>query len=79
MVRTFFEIEGKMFKLKYQRVNTSEGILYQGIIFIQKAIGFSYIVRTDNTVVFDNDFIDKGIRNIIIDVIEKKERKINRK
>jgi hypothetical protein len=74
MVETIFEIEGAAYKLKYQKTKTDEGELYQGIIFLKKAIGFSYIVRKDKTIFFDNTFIDKSFRDIIIRVIDQKER-----
>jgi len=75
MVLTFFEFEGKKYKLKYQRVPTTEGELYQGILFLQNIIGFSYVKANDNSISFDNEFLNKAYRDLIVDVIEQREKK----
>ena len=79
MVQTFFEIDGERYKLKYQKLNTEEGELYQGILFLENAIGFSYLIREDQTILFDNDFIDKNFQHLIIRIIEHREKRIKLK
>lgn len=79
MVQTLFEIDGEHYKLKYQKVNTVDGELYQGIIFFKDPIGFSYVIREDRSIFFENKFLYKDFQQLIISVIEKKERKIKQK
>jgi hypothetical protein len=78
MVQTFFEFEGRKYKLKYQRISTTEGELYQGILFLQNIIGFSYVKANDNSILFDNEFLNKAYRDLIVHVIEQKEKKFEK-
>jgi hypothetical protein len=77
MLQTFFELHGKKYKIKYQKVDTNNGELYQGMVFSDNIIGFSYIKTNDESVIFDNEFLDKQYRDLIVDVIEKKEKHLN--
>lgn len=79
MVQTFFELKGKTYKIKYQKVYVDGGELYQGIIFVDMPIGFSFVIKEDKTVIFDNGLIDKKVQNIIIKVIEGREKRNARK
>jgi hypothetical protein len=75
MVQTFFELLGKKYKLKYQKVQTKEGELYQGILFLQNPLGFSYLKKIDQSILFDSDFLDKNYRDLIVQIIEEREAK----
>lgn len=79
MVETFFEIEGEHYKLKYQKVKTTEGELYQGILFFKNAIGFSYTMHKDKSTSFDNKFLNEDFQKVIIAAITKQEKKNRRK
>ena len=79
MLQTFFELHGKKYKIKYQKVDTSNGELYQGMVFSDNIIGFSYVKANDESFIFDNEFLDKQYRDLIVDVIEKKEKHLNKK
>jgi len=75
MVQTSIEIKGERYSVKYQKTKLMEGELYQGILFFRAAIGFSYVIRTDKSIFFDNKFLDKDLQKQIVETIEKKERK----
>ena len=74
MIQTFFEIEGEHYKLKYQRIKTDDGELYQGILFFKNAIAFSYTVKKDKTIFFDNKLLDENFQKLIVKVIERREK-----
>jgi hypothetical protein len=74
MLQTFFEFQGKKYKIKYQKIHTENGELCQGMIFSENVIGFSYLIN-GKSVLFDNDFLNKQYRDLIIHVIEIKEKR----
>jgi hypothetical protein len=73
MVQIYVESKGERYKLKYQKINNEIGQLYQGILFLKDPIGFSYIVKSDKSILFDNKFLDKHLRELIIRSIEYNE------
>ncbi len=79
MVQTFFEYQGNKYKLKYQKISTAEGDIYQGMIFLKSVIGFSYLKAPDKPILFDNEFLDQQYRDLIVNVIEYKERRAKHK
>ena len=79
MVQAFFETEGERYKLKYQKVETTDGQLYQGILFLKTAIGFSYIMHKDKSISFDNKFLSEDLQKVIIAAIAKSEKKTGHK
>jgi hypothetical protein len=71
MLQTSCEIRGLLYKLKYTRINTKEGELFKGILFLENAFGFSYIIREGKIVLFDPSFADQIRKDAIIKAISE--------
>jgi hypothetical protein len=69
MLQTSCEIRGLLYKLKYTRVNTKDGELFKGILFLETAFGFSYMIREGKIVIFDPSFAEQARKDAIIKAI----------
>ena len=69
MLQTSCEIRGLLYKLKYTRTNTKEGELFKGILFLDTAFGFSYMIREGKIILFDPSFADQIRKDAIIKAI----------
>lgn len=69
MLQTSCEIRGLWYKIKYTRVRTREGELFKGILFLNTAFGFSYMVQKDQITAFDPSFADQTRKDAIIKAI----------
>lgn len=75
MLQTSCEINGLLHKLKYTRVNTKEGEVFKGILFLKTAFGFSYMIQKDKMVLFDPAFTDQKRKDAIIKAITEDSKK----
>jgi len=69
MLQTSCEIRGLWYKLKYTRINTKDGELFKGILFLKSAFGFSYMLKKDKVILFDPPFADEARKDAIIKAI----------
>ena len=74
MLQTSCEIRGLLYKLKYTRINTKEGELFKGILFLENAFGFSYMIQEGKIILFDPSFADQIRKDAIVKAIAEDTR-----
>ncbi len=77
MIKTECTINGKIYPLKYQKIFSKDGEAFQGIVFLKTAIGFLYVRRTDNSLLFEPSFFDRQVQRSIITAIEENEQTLS--
>lgn len=74
MIQISCSINKVLTPLKYLKINTVNGALYQGILLAKTYIGFSFRRTKDRKIVFENENITQNVKDAIVIAIKENEK-----
>jgi len=78
MATTFCNIDGKSFRIDYERTQITSGILYHGTLFQQRILEFFFVLFANgDPVLFSPQETGEPIRTAIINSIQEFEKSEN--